>query len=120
MNLFKDLNFKSVDNIKKFELDYLKEQVTKWLEDCLSDLKTSFSQNFKYANNLKSLVIIRDSIIEFESNIQNDALLIKNQQFKWTFVCEKLFNKKIEIWSLLISPFYYIQAKVIRIIIINC
>ena len=73
MNLFKDLNFKSVDNIKKFELDYLKEQVTKWLEDCLSDLKTSFSQNFKYANNLKSLVIIRDSIIEFESNIQNDA-----------------------------------------------
>jgi len=97
----------------------LKEQVTEWLENCLSGLKISFSQNFKYANNLKSLVIIRDAIIEFESNIQNDALLIKNQQFNWNFVCEKLFSKKIEIWSLLVSPFYYIQAKVLQFYNLN-
>ena len=89
------------------------EQANIWLNDCLNGLKTNFSKTFKYATNLKSLVIIRDAVIEFESSIQVESVtVVKNQQFSWSIVCEKLFNRKVEIWSHLVVPFYYSQAKV--------
>ena len=102
-----------IQNIKKFDQTHLREHANVWLNDCLNSLKTSLSKTFKYANNLKSLVIIRDAVVEFESSIQNDSTLIKNQQFNWSIVCEKLFDSKIQLWSQLVAPFYYVQAKVL-------
>ena len=90
----------------------MREKANAWLNDCLNNLKKSLSKTLKYASNLKSLVIIRDAIVEFESIIENDSTLIKNQQLNWSTVCERVFNSKIEIWSQLVAPFYYVQAKV--------
>ena len=112
-NCIKDPNFKDIQNIKKFDQTHLREHANVWLNDCLNSLKTSLSKTFKYANNLKSLVIIRDAVVEFESSIQNDSTLIKNQQFNWSIVCEKLFDSKIQLWSQLVAPFYYVQVKVL-------
>lgn len=58
--------------------------------------------------------MIRDAVIELEADIQAEptAQSAHNQQFSWSVVCEKLLNKKVEIWSHLIVPFYYGQAKV--------
>lgn len=115
-NYIKSVKFKDTDNIKKFDTDYLKYNCSQWLQICLDELKTKLKSVFKYATNLKSLVIIRDSVLEFESNLMNKQNFSDvNQHLNWTFLCETLFNEKIEFWNNLISPFYYSQSKVAQI-----
>ncbi len=105
--------------MKRFENDYLIEKTNAWLDNCLNDLRLSVSNTFKYINNIKNLTIIRDSIIEFESSIQLEQTSpISNQQNTWSQICQSLFNKQFDIWSQLISTFYYEQSKVNNIIII--
>ena len=80
------------------------------------ELKNKISNAFKYSNNLKNLVLIRDSVLDFElslnSNSNNSAFSFYNSSMPWEKICNSLFGQKIEIWSYLISPFYYSQSKV--------
>lgn len=76
----------------------------------MESLKQGISDALKYATNLKSLGIIRDAVIEFETKLKasNDS----NEPNSWETKCESLFKQKLEIWTELVSPFYYLQSKV--------
>ena len=104
----KNVKFKDADNCKRFEAAYLIQSCTQWLTECIDELKLGIADVFKYATNLRSLVLIRDSVIQFESTLTNES----SQNTNWNLVCQTLFSKKIELWFELISPFYYSQFKV--------
>jgi hypothetical protein len=113
----KNIKFKDCENITRFEQEFLKFEAKQWLENCLNDLKSKLATSFKYSNNLKSLVLIRDSVIEFESSLMenknsNTTSVSNNSDLDWHSICEYLFEKKIELWSEYVSPFYYAQSKV--------
>ncbi|CAF0714065.1 unnamed protein product [Brachionus calyciflorus] len=112
-NYVKSVKFKDTEHIKKFDADYLRLNCSQWLQTCLEELKSKLKNVFKYATNLKSLVIIRDSVLEFESNLINKPNLYLSNQQSWSSLCQNLFNQNIEFWNNLISPFYYAQSKLI-------
>ena len=84
-----------------------------WLKTCLEGLKQGILNALKYATNLKSLVIIRDAVLEFESKLK--VANISNTSKSWDGQCEFLFKQKVEIWSELVAPFYFLQSKVSQI-----
>lgn len=109
------MKFKDTQNIKKFDMEFLRSNCKLWLQNCITKLKLELENAFKYATNLKSLVLIRDSVIEFEANlVSNSKLFISdcNQHLSWNDICESLFSQKVKFWTELISPFYYSQSKV--------
>ena len=105
----KNIKFKDIESIKRFDTNFLVTNSTQWLSSCLIELKSKVATTFKYASNLKSLVLIRDSVIQFESSLLNGSFV---SSLNWQAVCQSLFGQKIEIWQQLISPFYYSQSKV--------
>jgi hypothetical protein len=102
------VKFKDPSNLKRFDSEYLSNNCLEWLSTCVDESKRNISNIFKYANNLKSLVLIRDGVIQFESSLSNESS-------NWSDVCQHLFKKKIELWKELIAPFYYSQSKVFRL-----
>ena len=109
----KDVKYKESENIKKFDAVFLSGEANKWLDSCLESLRQALSDTFKYTNNIKHLVVIRDAVIDLEYEIQSESQSpLKNQQNTWSHICESLFGKKIELWSELIAPHYYTQSKV--------
>ncbi len=106
------MKFKDTYDIKLFEKEYLLENSKSWLKSCLEELKTSISSVFKYATNLKSLVLIRDAIFQFDQTLTTKKPNETNSD-DWSHVCEYLFNERIDLWTVLISPFYYSQSKLI-------
>jgi hypothetical protein len=83
-----------------------------WLKACLENLKQGVSDALKYATNLKSLGIIRDAVIEFETKLKASSSGDSNESISWETKCESLLKQKLEIWTDLVSPFYYLQSKV--------
>jgi len=106
------LKFKDTDDIKLFEKEYLLENSKVWLKNCLEELKTNMANIFKYATNLKSLVLIRDACLQFEQTLTMKKTNEMNSD-NWLHVCEYLFNERIDLWAVLVSPFYYSQSKFI-------
>ena len=78
-----------------------------WLSVCLESLKAGLANALKYATNLKSLVIIRDSVVDFEAKLTSPS-----ENVSWPSKCESLFKQRVDIWSQLVAPFYYSQSKV--------
>lgn len=106
------MKFKDTDDIKLFEKEYLLENAKGWLKNCMDELKTNMASIFKYATNLKSLVLIRDAILQFEQTLTTKKPNEMNSE-NWLHVCEYLFDERIDLWTMLISPFYYSQSKFI-------
>jgi hypothetical protein len=113
----KNIKFKDTEQVKRFDAEFLVKNATQWLDSCLSELKTKVATTFKYANNLKNLVLIRDSVLQFELSLLNNSAVSPaitfNSDLSWEKLCSSLFNQKIPIWSGLISQFYYSQSKFI-------
>ncbi|RNA42051.1 conserved oligomeric Golgi complex subunit 1, partial [Brachionus plicatilis] len=110
----KQIYFEKKQNIQKFDLDYLKTNCGQWLDNCVQELRTKLQKVFKYVSNLKSLVLIRDSVLDFETNLLNKQHLSEtNSGPNWDSLCQLLFDKNISIWNDLISSFYYDQSKLI-------
>lgn len=115
----RSIKFKDTDNIRRFDSGFLVNFCSNWLATCHAELKAKIEQALKYANSLKSLSLIRDSVIQFESSLlaeNKSASSINNfscfnPNLSWEKICKLLFDQKIEIWSQLVSSFYYSQAK---------
>ena len=106
--MFEDAKFKNSANLKRFESETLVPMTTKWLDSCLAQLKDGVLSVLKYATNLRSLVFIRDAVIQFE----NSLLTSNSEPLNWQSVCQTLFNRNVNLWSDIIAPFYYAQSKV--------
>ncbi len=105
------MQFKDPKNIKRFENSFLSGHCQTWLKNCLENLKKGISDSLKYATNLKSLGIIRDAVLEFETRLGKSSDS-PSELNSWDIRCESLFKRKLDIWAELVSPFYYLQAKV--------
>lgn len=113
-NYLKQIYFKNTKNFQKFDSDYLKSNCVQWLENCLNELKAKLQDVFKHVSCLKNLVLIRDAVLDFEINLVSKHHLPEtNLNFNWDSLCQNLFDKNIQTWNDLISPFYYDQSKVI-------
>jgi hypothetical protein len=100
----KNLTFKTDQQIERFPPHKLQVEAKQWVDECIEAMKKDIFNTFKYAKNLKSLVVIRDSIFEYQSSLKNDS---------WSMICESLFGSSIDIWSDFIASFYYQQSKLI-------
>ena len=107
------MKFKDTASIKRFDKEYLLEQASDWLVGCLADFQQGLEYTIKYVTSLKNLVEIRDVVIDLEAGITQETAKADSQQCGWLHVCQVLFNKELLIWSLLVSPFYHAQTKLI-------
>lgn len=97
--------------MKKFDEAYLTSRCKEWLNGCMDELKKRLENVLKYAVSLKSLSLIKDAVIQFEASL-NSKSDKSAHTLGWSMVCDSLFKTKIELWSHLVSPFYYSQSKV--------
>lgn len=112
----KDVKFKDTVNVKRFEEEFLRNKTQEWLNDCLNEIRLKIEVLIKYAMNLKSLALIRDSVSQFEADLASNAASIMssaNSHLSWTYVCEYLFGRKVDLWSQLVAPYYLTQSKLI-------
>jgi len=111
----KHVRFKETVGVRKFDAGYLSDEASRWLEVCVGELKARFESAFRYVKSVKSLVEIRDAVVEFESEIGavgEGQQVLTGQQCGWGRICQVLFKKEVRVWSELIAPFYYAQSKV--------
>ena len=118
-----DVKFKGTESFKRFDTDFMRVKCSEWLSVCFEQLKQGISSALKYASNLKSLVLIRDAVVQFESTLVDESTTsasasplaqspsISGTTVSWSHICLTLFGKSVELWSELVVPFYYAQAK---------
>lgn len=107
----KSIKFKDVEGVRKLDQEYVSLRCSQWLSTCLDMLKKRIESALKYAVSLKSLSLIKEAVTQFENSLSNNNN--NYNQPDWIHVCQTLFNRRLDIWSQLVAPFYYSQSKFI-------